>query len=113
MRRADGDEELYGERVRRRWLVDEVEKSVQAKDRKQQPQQIARNDRNNLHMSSPLDCLRVRLHGLKVGRQKRVAILPVVEGRRSAGGEESRIGHAEEAEDRPQIRLHKVEKGHL
>jgi hypothetical protein len=43
--------------------MDEVEKSVQAKDRKQQSQQIARNDRKNLHMS-PLDRLRVGLHGL-------------------------------------------------
>src|ERR1700722_11779943 len=66
MRRADGDKELYRQRIRRRWLMDEVEKSVQAKDCKHQPQQIARNDRNNFHRSSPLDRLRVRLHGLKV-----------------------------------------------
>jgi hypothetical protein len=68
MRRADGDKELYRKRIRRRRLVDEVEKSVQAKERKHQSQQIARNDRNNLRVSSPLDRPRVRLHGLKVGR---------------------------------------------
>src|SRR5258708_12991061 len=113
MRRTDGDKELYRKRVRRRRLVDEVEKSVQAEDRKHQPEQIARNDRNNLHMSSPLDRLRVCLHGLKVRRQKRVAVLPVVECRGSTCREESRICHTEEAKDRPQIRLDKVERGPL
>src|SRR6202042_1041043 len=72
MRRADGDKELYRKRIRWRRLVDEVEKSVQAKDREHQPQQIACNDGSNLHVSSPLDCLRVRLHGLKVRREKRI-----------------------------------------
>jgi hypothetical protein len=37
MRRTDGDEELDRKLVRRRRLVDEVEKSVQAKDCKNQP----------------------------------------------------------------------------
>src|SRR5580658_7884274 len=93
--------------------MNEVEESIQAKNRKQKPQQIARNDRNNFHGSSPLDRLRVRLHCLKVRRQKRVAVLPVVEYRGSACGEESRICHTEEAKDRPQIGLDKVERGHL
>src|SRR5579872_74298 len=63
--------------------------------------------------SSPLDRLRVRLHGLKMRRQKRVAVLPVVECRGSSCREESRISHTEEAKDRPQIGLDKVERGHL
>src|SRR5258705_13322237 len=100
MRRADGDKELYRKRIRRRRLVDEVEKSVQAKDREHQPQQITRNDGNNLHVSSPLDCLRVRLHGLKMRREKRVAVLPMVECRSPSCREESHICHAEEAKDR-------------
>src|ERR1700739_3473681 len=69
MRRAHGDKKLYRKRVRRRRLVDEVEKSVQAKDRKHQPQQVARNEGSNLHVSSPLDRQRVRLHGLKMRRE--------------------------------------------
>ena len=36
MRRADGNKELYRKRICRRWLVDEIEKSVQAKDGKHQ-----------------------------------------------------------------------------
>ena len=46
-------------------------------------------------------------------RKKRIAVLPMVECRGSAGGEESRIRHAEETKDRPQIRLHKIERSHL
>src|ERR1700758_2694823 len=113
MRRADGDKELYRNRVRRRRLVDEVQKSVQAKDREYQSQQITRNDRNNLHVSSPLDRLRIRLHGLKVRSKKRIAVLPVVECRGSASREDSHIPHTEEAKDRPQVRLNKVERRHL
>src|SRR5580698_2909811 len=92
--------------------MDEVEKSVQAKDCKQQSKQIARNDRSHFHMSSPLDCLRVRLHDLKVRGEKRIAVLPLVECSSSARREESRVRHTEEAKDRAQIRLDKVERGH-
>src|ERR1700722_16585066 len=113
MRRADRDKELYRKRIRRRRLVDEVEKSVQAKDRKHQSQQIARNDGNNLHVSSPLDRLRMGLHGLKMRSKKRIPVLPVVERRGSTCCEESRVCHTEEAKDRPQIGLDKVERGHL
>ncbi len=49
MRLADGDKKLNRERIRRGRLVDEVEKSIQPKDRKDQPQQVARKNRSNLH----------------------------------------------------------------
>jgi hypothetical protein len=38
VRCADGNKELHRQRIRRRWLVDEVEKSVQPKDRKHKAQ---------------------------------------------------------------------------
>ena len=38
MRFTDGDKKLNRERIRRGRLVDEVEKSIQSKDRKDQPQ---------------------------------------------------------------------------
>src|ERR1700757_5024075 len=62
---------------------------------------------------SALDRLRVRLHGLKMRSQKRIPVLPVVECGGSACREESHIRHTKEAKDRPQIRLDKVERGHL
>src|SRR5579862_2850110 len=43
MRLADYDKKLNSERIRRGRLVDEVEKSIQPKDRKDQPQQVASN----------------------------------------------------------------------
>src|SRR4029077_6117973 len=49
MRLADGDKKLNREWIRRGRLVDEVEKSIQRKDRKDQPQQVARKNRCNLH----------------------------------------------------------------
>src|ERR1700675_793559 len=53
MRLADGDKKLTCERIRRRRLVDKVEKSVQPKDRKDQAQQVARKNRSNLHPRPP------------------------------------------------------------
>ena len=38
MRRADGGKELYRKRICRWWLADEIEKSVQPKDRKHKAQ---------------------------------------------------------------------------
>jgi hypothetical protein len=38
MRFTDGDKKLNRERIRRGRLVNEVEKSIQSKDRKDQPQ---------------------------------------------------------------------------
>src|ERR1700758_4726212 len=92
--------------------MDEVEKSVQAKDCKNQSKQIARNDRCRLHLSSPLNCLRVRLHDLKVGGEKGIAVPPLIQRGGSACREESRICHTEEAKDRPQVGLDKVETRH-
>src|ERR1700733_5379290 len=119
MRCGHGREKLYHQRIRRRRsLGNEIEKSIQAKDREHQSQQVARNHRNNLHTSPPsvscrLDHLRVRLHSLKVRRKKRIAILPLIECRSPPCRQESRILHTKEAKDRPQIRLDKVERGHL
>src|SRR5271168_2706760 len=64
-------------------------------------------------MPSPLDRLRVGLHGLKMRCEKRIAVLTVVECRGSSSREECHIRHAEEAKNRPQIRLNKIERGHL
>jgi hypothetical protein len=44
VRCADGNKELDCQRIRRRRLVDEVEKSIQSNDRKDQPQQLASNN---------------------------------------------------------------------
>src|SRR5580700_5301389 len=53
MRFADGDKKLNRERIRRRRLMDEVEKSIQPKDGKDQPQQIASNQSGHLHAPTP------------------------------------------------------------
>ena len=55
----------------------------------------------------------MRLHGLKMRREKRVAVLPLVQHAGSTCGEEGRIRHAEEAEDGSQVRLYKIERRHL
>jgi hypothetical protein len=60
MRRADRDKELDRQRIRRRGLVDKVEKPVQAKDGEDQPQQIPRNHRHYFHALSPFDLARSR-----------------------------------------------------
>src|SRR5882757_6334838 len=61
---------------------------------------------------SSLKGLRVRQHGLKMRCEKRVAILSLIQRRGSTRCNEGRLGHTEKAEDRPQIRLDKIEGGH-
>src|ERR1700757_3033869 len=63
-------------------------------------------------LSSPLDRLGVRLHGLKMGCEESIAVLPVIQSCGSARGEEGRIGHAEESKHRTEIGLNKIERGH-
>jgi hypothetical protein len=60
-----------------------------------------------------LNRLRARLCGLEVRGKKRITILAAVQRYGSACGEEGHIRQAEEAKERPQIRLHKVERRHL
>src|SRR5580692_1006896 len=62
---------------------------------------------------SSLRCLRVRAHSLKMRREKRVAVAPTIQRRCSTRRNEGRFGHTEEAEDRTQIWLHEIERGHL
>jgi hypothetical protein len=45
--------------------------------------------------------------------EKRITVQPLVECNGSTGRKESRICHTQEAKDRPQIRLDKIERGHL
>src|ERR1017187_185164 len=46
-------------------------------------------------------------------RKERVAVMPLVQNAGPTRSEESCILHSEEAEDRPQIRLHEIERCHL
>src|ERR1700744_3869379 len=53
------------------------------------------------------------LDRLKVRREKRIAILAMVQCHRAACRKKGSVGHAQEAEQRPQIRLDKIERCHL
>jgi hypothetical protein len=53
VRCSDGNKKLDCHGIRRWRLVDKMKKPVQSKDRKHHPQQIARNNRSNLHAVAP------------------------------------------------------------
>jgi hypothetical protein len=60
-----------------------------------------------------LENLRVRLHGLKMTRQKRAAVMPLVQHAGPTCSEEGCIRHAEEAEGRSQVQFYEIERSHF
>jgi hypothetical protein len=109
-----------------------VEKSIEADDGKQKAEQITSNERNAIHIFSFRERVRpprrgperrkkellkdgskLRLDRIEVGLQEGVAIdLSEAQGGRTTGGEESKIGHAEKAQDGAKIGFDVVERFH-